>query len=268
MLLKVDNVHKSYRHTSSWLTSNHQSQHVLKNITFEIADKEIVGLVGESGSGKSTLARILMQLERADSGCLFFMKKEIELTKKLADKKFYQNCQIVFQNHLSALNPSWKVLNILLEPLLNLNLFEKKAHLDQISYMLNKFHLNNDLLERYPHQLSGGERQRVNLLRSILLQPKLLICDEVVSNLDVIVQKDIIDLLKKINQEMNMAILFISHDLHAVQYFCDRLLVMKNGEIIDQQARNDDNSFSFSHPYSQKLFSSIMIADPANRQKK
>lgn len=266
MLLRVENIHKSYRGPSSSLFDHRPQQQVLSNIHFHIESREIVGLVGESGSGKSTLARILMNLERPDSGKVIFMGNEITDAIPLALKKeFYQNCQIIFQDNLSSFNPAWTIQKSLLEPLINRQSCSKKAHLEKIAIMLKHVQLDEGILTRYPSQLSGGERQRVNILRSILLEPKLLICDEVVSSLDVIVQKNMIDLLKKINEELDMAILFISHDLHTVQYFCQKILVMKNGEIIDWQIKNS-NSFQFSHPYSKALFSSILAADPAHRE--
>ena len=239
----MENISKRYR-------SNGKMKSALHEVGLTIGEGEIVGLVGESGSGKSTLTRIIMQLEASDEGTVLFNGSPVT---KSSQKAFYAACQLVFQNASAALNPSWTVREILLEPLRTMT-GDRDAH---IRHMLGKVQLTEAHLHRRPSELSGGERQRVNLLRSILVEPKLVVCDEIVSNLDRLIQKEIIDLLIELNRETGMAILFIAHDLQAVTYMCERVYVMKSGEIVDHSVKVD-GAFTFSHPYSKRLFGSML----------
>lgn len=236
MLLTVKSISKSYR----------KEKKVLHGIDMAIGEGEIVGLVGESGSGKSTLSRLIMQLEAPDTGVVSFHGAPVTRNTK---KAFYKRCQLIFQNASAALNPTWTVKEILREPLRNRR-GDRDAYIRQ---MLGNVKLTEAHLNRRPSELSGGERQRVNLLRSILIQPELLVCDEIVSSLDRLIQKEIIDLLIELNRETGMAILFISHDLQVVEYMCNRIYVMKDGEIVDESVKRD-GEFKFSHLYSKKLF--------------
>lgn len=242
-MLEVLDVSKSYKNGS-------EVKSVLDDIHLTVHNAEIVGLVGESGSGKSTLARLIMQLETVESGLILFDGQPV--TRK-SRKSFYKNTQLIFQNATAALNPSWTVREILLEPLRAM----KVDHDAHIQKMLGRVKLTEEHLERYPSELSGGEQQRVNLLRSLLVEPKLLICDEIISNLDRLIQREIIDLLMELNREMEMTILFIAHDLQAVMYICDRVYVMKNGKIVDE-CNKTEGKFHFTDPYAKQLFDSVL----------
>ncbi|MFJ7666492.1 ABC transporter ATP-binding protein [Lysinibacillus sp. NPDC097195] len=241
-MLRLENISKSYR-------ADHQ---VLTNINLNVAAGEIVGLVGESGSGKSTLAKVIMQLESADKGTVFFQNQQIAKKQRHA---FYKDCQIIFQNASNALNPMWTVKELLREPLQHHSKVPD-THYDE---MLDMVKLSKDILYALPSELSGGEKQRINLLRSILVEPKLLVCDEIVSSLDRLTQREIIDLLLKLNKEKNMAILFISHDLKAVSYLCQRIYVMKTGKMVDECYKEQDG-FHFSDSYAKRLFQAMKMA--------
>lgn len=231
-MLQVEGLSKSYGRGA-------RRKCVLDSIHLTINEGELVGLVGESGSGKSTLARLLMRLEMMDAGTITVAEQGA----------FYDTIQIVFQNASAALNPSWTVQASLREPL-RLMKGDRDAYIRE---MLEKVGLNEKHLTRLPSELSGGERQRVNLLRSLLMQPKLLICDEIVSSLDRLIQKEIVELLRKLNEEMGMAMLFISHDLKVVQSLCDRVYVMEGGRIVEESVKQD-GVWNFSHPYARRLF--------------
>lgn len=238
-MLQVDHVYKSYR----------RGQQVLNDINLTVGNGEIVGLVGESGSGKSTLAKVIMQLEKPDKGAVFFQNQPITKHNRTT---FYANCQLIFQNATAALNPMWTVRELLREPLQH----QPSVNDTYLQTMLEKVKLRTDILHALPTELSGGERQRVNLLRSILIEPQLIVCDEIVSSLDRIIQREIIDLLVTLNKERGMAMLFISHDLKAVSYLCDRIYVMKTGEMVDESYKKQ-NSFAFTNSYAQMLFQAI-----------
>ncbi|WP_346267709.1 ABC transporter ATP-binding protein [Sporosarcina sp. E16_3] len=238
-MLAVENISKNY-------SSGSKVKAVLRAISLTVGEGEIVGLVGESGSGKSTLTRVIMQLEATDEGTILFNGSPVT---KQSRKAFYKECQLIFQNASAALNPSWTVREILMEPLRK-SKGDRDAH---ICRMLSKVKLTEAHLHRRPSELSGGERQRVNLLRSILVEPKLLVCDEIISSLDRLIQKEIIDLLIELNRETGMALLFIAHDLQAVAYMCDRVYVMNDGGIVDESVKVE-GKFDFTHPYSTRLF--------------
>ncbi|PID25204.1 ABC transporter ATP-binding protein [Sporosarcina sp. P7] len=242
-MLAVSNVSKRYN-------NGNQTKIALNGIDLTVHKGEVVGLVGESGCGKSTLARVVMQLESADSGLITINGKPV--TQK-SRKSFYQATQLIFQNASAALNPSWTVRKILLEPLRAMK-GDRDAHIRQ---MLGRVKLSEAHLHKYPSELSGGERQRVNLLRSLLVKPDLLICDEIISNLDRLIQREIIDLLLEQNREMGMSILFIAHDLQAVMYACDRIYVMKDGRVVDESVKTD-GVFHFAHSYARQLFDSVL----------
>lgn len=236
-------VSKSYRDGS-------HSKKVLDDINITVGKGEIVGLVGESGSGKSTLARVVMQLEPVEAGSVLFDDQPVTRKNR---KAFYEANQLIFQNASAALNPSWTVLELLLEPLRTMK-GDRDAH---IRKMLGRVKLSTTHLQKYPSELSGGELQRVNLLRSLLVEPQLIICDEIISNLDRLIQREIMDLLIELNRENGMAILFIAHDLQAVMYLCDRVYVMKDSAIVDASIKTDEE-FHFTHSYARQLFDSVL----------
>lgn len=240
-MLTVEKVSKKYK-------SKGKVKQALCEVDLTVGKGEIVGLVGESGSGKSTLARVIMQLERFDEGTVSFNGAPVT---KSSQKAFYESCQLIFQNASAALNPSWTVREILLEPLRNRQ-GNREAYIRE---MIGKVKLTEAHLTRRPSELSGGERQRVNLLRSILVEPQLVVCDEIISNLDRLIQREIIDLLIELNDEMGMAILFIAHDLKAVTYMCDHVYVMQGGQVVEHSVKVQD-AFTFSHAYSKLLFAS------------
>lgn len=194
-------------------------QQVLRDVTFDVRSGEILGLVGESGTGKSTLAKAILGMIRPDSGGI------IHHTKRP---------QMIFQDPYSSLNPAYTVGWILEEPLRIFGKYDPAERKRRVRDILERVELTEELLEVKPSDLSGGQRQRVSIAVALIQRPKFLIADEPVSALDVTIQAQILALLKKLNQELGLSYLFISHDLNVVYQLCHRVLVMKNGVIVEQ----------------------------------
>ena len=218
MFLQVKDINKSYRKYGKI-----EKQQVLKDVNFTIKEGECVGLVGESGSGKSTLSRLILGLEKPDSGRILIE----DLNVKKWIKENQGKMSVVFQDYTSSANPNFTVKEIILEPL---KVLGKKENLDKITEdLLDKVGLTIDLLDRYPHELSGGQLQRVCIARSISTKPKFIVLDEAISSLDVSIQAQILELLKDLKDELNITYLFIAHDLQVVTYLCDRIIFLYRG---------------------------------------
>ncbi len=231
--------------------------YAVKNVSFEIKKGETVGLVGESGSGKTTIGRCLVGLTLPSAGSVFFEGNNLlEMTKESL-KNFRKKVQIVFQDPYASLNPRMKIGEILMEPLLVHRIYNtRKRAREAVVSLLEKVHLNADSIFRYPHEFSGGQRQRIVIARALALQPSLIVWDESVSALDVSVQAQILNLLNELKKEMGFSSLFISHDLSVVRYISDRILVMKEGQIVESGTAED----VYHHPqnaYTQKLIDAI-----------
>lgn len=230
---------------------------VLKNVGFDLYEGESLGLVGESGSGKSTLGRALLNLIEARSGRIDFREKVISGLSKRDFRRYRRKIQFVFQDPYSALNPKIKVGEAIEEPLSVHHIvrsgFERRKKVEEL---LEKVGLSIEDYNKFPHQFSGGQRQRIAIARALILNPEVLICDEAVSALDVSVQAQILNLLKDLKDTFGLTYLFITHDMSVVRFFCDRVLVMKDGEIIER-GNVDDLFRSPSHPYTSSLLNSV-----------
>ncbi len=204
-------------------------QEVLRDVTFDLRNGEILGLVGESGTGKSTLAKAILGMVRPDSGEI------IHHTKRP---------QMIFQDPYSSLNPAYTVAWILEEPLRIFGKYDGRERKRRVREILDRVELPEECLAAKPSELSGGQRQRVSIAAALIQRPKFLIADEPVSALDVTIQAQILQLLKKLNQELGLSYLFISHDLNVVYQLCDRVMVMKSGQIVEQGSVEE----IFNHP--------------------
>ncbi|MCY7472497.1 ABC transporter ATP-binding protein [Bacillus safensis] len=222
----------------------------ISNVSFQIEKGQCAGLVGESGSGKSTLARILLGLEKIDGG-------EVQIDGMTADKWRRMNrgkMSVVFQDYLSSVHPSFKVKEIIAEPM---RLLKQNQNLDQkVLSLLEQVRLPSSVLNQYAHQLSGGQLQRVCIARAISTHPAILILDEVLSSLDVSVQVQILELLETLKQELDMTMLLITHDVEAAVYLCDRLLFLHEGSLVEECKK--DELFEVSHPFTRQLIDSLM----------
>ena len=202
------------------------------NVSFKLYERETLGLVGESGCGKTTLGRAILHLEKITSGQLFYKGKDITSLSKLELRSLRKEIQIIFQDPFSSLNPRISIGNSILEPMIVHGILssfkERKLY---VLDLLKKVGLEEDHFNRYPHEFSGGQRQRIGIARAIALQPKLIICDESVSALDVSVQAQVLNLLNELKISFNFSYIFISHDLSVVKYMSDQLVVMNQGKI-------------------------------------
>ena len=228
----------------------------LDNVSFQIIEGESFGLVGESGSGKSTIAKIITSLIKPTSGEVFFEDLSLHNPKnKKIKNKYRGQIQMIFQDPYSSLNPRFKVKEIIAEPI---KFFQKGMGNNAIQKNTNDLidivGMSRQSLERYPHEFSGGQRQRISIARSLATRPRLLICDEPTSALDVSIQAQILNLLKDLQEELNLTILFISHDLPVVRQMCDRIAVLKNGKLCEVE--KTENLFKNpNHQYTKELIS-------------
>lgn len=230
-------------------------------VTFTVNRGETFGIVGESGCGKSTTGRLVMQLLRPTAGSVIFDGKELTTMNKEELRQLRKEIQMVFQDPYASLDPRKTVENIIMEPLVIHNIGTKEEQQAKVYDLLAKVGLNPSHAKRYPHEFSGGQRQRIGIARALALDPKLIICDEPVSALDVSIQAQIINLLKELQAEFNYTFIFISHDLSVVKHICDRIGVMYLGKMVE--SADDVSLFTEPlHPYTQALFSAIPVADP------
>lgn len=229
------------RHVSAAYTDEKQGRQVLKDISLEVKENEILGLVGESGCGKSTLSKVILGFLKPSRG---------EIHHET------QNPQMIFQDPASSLNPSKKISWILEEPL-RMQKIPKEERRKQVLEMAERVGLSQEQLKRYPRELSGGQRQRVSIAAALIQGSKFIIADEPVSALDVTIQRQIMELMVKLQEEMQLSILFISHDLNVVYQMCDRLLIMKDGKILEEGKTEE----LFQHPkesYTKQLLDTIL----------
>jgi oligopeptide/dipeptide ABC transporter ATP-binding protein len=256
-LLRVENLYKHYR----------EGQHTIQavnGISFEVHPGEAVGLVGESGCGKTTTARCILRLEDPTSGRIVFNGQDLTALPMREIRALRRHFQMVFQDPNESLNPRFKVQRMLREPLYLHGLFE---NVGQLEAAVERVNLEHEHLRRYPHQLSGGQKQRVGLARAVITDPQFVVLDEPTSSLDMSLRIHMIALLRRLQREMNMAYLFISHDLSTVRHLCDRVLVMYLGRIVEA-GRVEDVFANPRHVYTQALLSAIPIPDPTVKRQR
>ena len=255
-LLEVINVEKEYISKSGWFTKP-QSFKAVDNVSFKLYEGETLGLVGESGCGKSTLGNAILQLDKSTAGQILYNGIDITKLSNSAIKKLRKEIQIIFQDPYSSLNPRIPVGEAIMEPMKVHKLYHSDAERKEKTIeILNKVGLSEDYFNRYPHEFSGGQRQRIGIARTIALQPKLIVCDESVSALDISVQAQVLNLLNSLKEIFGFTYIFISHDLAVVKYMSDQLLVMNKGKIEEL----GDADIIYTSPktaYTKKLIDAI-----------
>ena len=267
-LVEMRNVVKEFPVTSSAFRTKGAVVHAVSGVTLDIREGETFALVGESGCGKSTIGRLMLNLIPVTSGEVLF--EGTEISKLSPDKMgaIRARMQIIFQDPYASLNPRMNIRNIVAEPLLTHRIVKTKADADaRVRELLIKVGIRPQLMTRFPHQFSGGQRQRVGIARALALNPKLIVCDEPVSALDVSIQSQILNLLGDLQREMGLTYLFISHDLSVVRYLSDRVCVMFLGKICELGITRDIYANPL-HPYTKLLLEAVPKPDPTKRKEK
>ena len=256
-LLRVNQLCKAYliNKSSGWF-GHKQTLHAVDGVSFELSAGETLGLVGESGCGKSTTAKLVLGLLAPSSGEVVFDDQPVHAQKDATWRAARKQMQMVYQDPLGALDRRLRVIDQVIEPLDIQNILDRASRREAALAIMTAVGLSQNLFERYPHELSGGQRQRVVLARALILKPKLIVCDEPISALDVSIQAQVINLLQDIQKQMNLAMLFISHDLKVVNHICDRVAVMYLGKIVEQGPVTEVFTRP-AHPYTQALLSAV-----------
>lgn len=244
-LLRVKNVRKTFQKGSLQINA-------INDVSLNIEAGKTVGLAGESGCGKSTLGKCISKLLEVDQGSIEFCDQDITHFTNRSMIPVRRHLQIIFQNPYASLNPRMAISKILLEPLEIHQLFQGKAALNRVEELMEWVGLYSSLLQRYPSQLSGGQRQRIAIARALAVEPKLIICDEILSSLDATTQMEIIKLLQTLQQQLGISYLFISHDLPIMGHLADRIAVMHDGEIVENGTSEQILLYP-SHPYTKTL---------------
>lgn len=266
-ILKVDNL-KVHFQVAGGVLSKKQFVKAVDGVSFEIYPGETFGLVGESGCGKSTTGRALVKIYKPTEGIVEFNGVDITKIKGKELANFRQDVQMIFQDPYASLNPRMTVGEIIREPMDIHKIFNTKEEREnRVRELLEIVGLKPDHIRRYPHEFSGGQRQRIGIARTLALNPKFIVCDEPISALDVSIQAQVINLLEKIQKEMDISYLFIAHDLSMVKHISDRIGVMYLGNLVEVGDADDVYNKPL-HPYTQALLSSVPIPDPRSARAK
>ncbi len=267
VLLKVDQLKQYFPIKGGFFgrTINHVK--AVDDITFDIKQGETLSIVGESGCGKSTTGRAILRLDEPTSGSIHFQDRDLLSLGKKEMRRTRKDLQVIFQDPFASLNPRQTIGKILGEALAIQNVVPKENRKSRIEELLGHVGLRPESMERYPHEFSGGQRQRIGIARALAVDPKLIICDEAVSALDVSIQAQVLNLLKSLQRQFDLTFLFISHDLGVVRHISDRVMVMYLGKIVEIA----DKKSIFEqpqHPYTRALLSAIPVPNPVHERER
>ncbi|UYN98265.1 MAG: ATP-binding cassette domain-containing protein [Devosia sp.] len=267
-ILKVRNLSVNFQIPAGGLFGGHKVLRAVKDVSFDLHAGETLGIVGESGCGKSTLSRAVIRLIEATSGESFWMGKDI---LKMSPKELIglrKDIQMVFQDPLASLNPRMTAGAIIAEPLtIHYPEVTKAERNARVAEMLEKVGLSPTMINRYPHEFSGGQCQRIGIARALITRPKLIVCDEAVSALDVSVQAQVINLLMDLQKEFGVSLLFIAHDIAVVRHIAQRIMVLYFGEVVEI-GQSEQVVMDPHHDYTKKLIASVPVPDPKEEMKR
>lgn len=259
-VLELKKVNKSYKRGGFWGNKDHFK--VLQNINLSLHKGSCAGLLGRSGSGKSTLGRVALDLEKPDNGELLYYGKSVRHLNPSEYRDFRRNVQVVFQNPLGSVNPRFTALRIVTEPFNNFESLSNGQVRRRAGELLEQVGLSPTDFDKYPHQFSGGELQRICIARAIALNPSLIILDEAVSSLDMLIQLKILDLLIHLKKELGTTYLFISHDIRILLKISDRILVMHEGQLVEQMSSPENMSRINHHDAFRSLVDAVLPSMP------
>ena len=268
VIMKVEHLSKDFVIHSKKLMEPKKMLHALSDVSFEIYEGETLGIIGESGCGKSTLGRCLVQLHRPTSGTILYEDRDLWSLSGAEHKEARKNIQMIFQDPYSSLDPRKTASYSIAEAMKVHNLGESARERHQRALeALQEVGLDVQHMERYPHEFSGGQRQRVNIARALSISPKVIVCDEPVSALDVSIQAQVINLFRKIQQERKLTYVFISHDLGIIKYISDRIIIMYLGRIVEMYTAEGIYQNPL-HPYTKALLSAIPPESPFEKRER
>ena len=260
-LLRVENVRKYYPANRALTERSRKYVKAVDGVSFTLRRGETLGLVGESGCGKSTLGQTILALEEATEGHIWYRGVDVTTLKGDQMRQLRREMQIIFQDPYSSLNPKMTVGSIIGEPMLVHRMGGAKERARRVEELLDMVGLRPEHAKRYPHEFSGGQRQRIGIARALAVDPKLIICDEAVSALDVSIQAQVLNLLARLQQDMGLTYIFIAHGLATVKHISDRVGVMYLGKLVEL-AQSDEIYKNPRHPYTRALISAIPEPDP------
>lgn len=267
-LLEVKHLRKLFPAKSSFLSKEKTFIKAVDDVSFTLMPKETLGVVGESGCGKSTMGRSVLRLIEPTDGEILYKGQDFRKAKGAELRKMRADMQIIFQDPYASLNPRMTIGEVISEPLMIQKRCSSKEEMrKKVLEVMEVVGLNPKYYNRYPHEFSGGQRQRIGIARAIVLNPSLVVCDEPVSALDVSIQSQVLNLLRRLQESMGMAYIFISHNLSVIKHISDRVMVMYLGHVVEMADKKElfDNP---SHPYTQALLSAIPMPERHSKRKK
>ncbi len=266
-LLEVRNLKQYFPVKGGFLGRTINQVKAVDDVTFDIYEGETLSVVGESGCGKSTTGRAILRLEEPTDGKVHFQGEDLLALSKRQMREKRKDLQVIFQDPYASLNPRQTVGQILMEAMQIQNIGPKSVRRKKAIELLETVGLNAEHIDRFPHEFSGGQRQRIGIARALSVDPKLIICDEAVSALDVSIQAQVLNLLKRLQREFNLTYLFIAHDLGVVRHISDRIIVMYLGKIVEIADKKSlfENP---QHPYTKALLSAIPVPNPEKKKER
>lgn len=267
VLLEVSGLKKHFDVTEGWFTKKRDYLRAVDGVNFTVKKGETLGIVGESGCGKSTTGNLITRLLDPTEGKVYFDGEDLTALEGEKLRRKRRDIQMIFQDPFSSLNPRMRVFELIAEPLRTHGTHKGKDLKERVYELMEVVGLSKEFAQRFPHEFSGGQRQRIGIARALALNPKLIVCDEPVSALDVSIQSQILNLLQKLQDQFNLTLVFIAHGLPAVKHISDRIAVMYLGKVVELTTREELFAHPM-HPYTEGLLTAVPIPDPELRHQR